>query len=494
MRKKYVFITYGSERIKGVQTKAINIAEYLPKQEVLVINHGDSSWLKDAGLDTYDINFDTFDSTSNINRNLKKYLEKASVIIHCDFPTNMPLEATMFWYVYKNLKTPICICENIYNESQFQDKIYSIFYKLSDLMLLTGLGLFQDYVSKFPKALLIPPFFSDFSNDMSFYKNKVIDNLNIKNKNNKIIFYIAYNQKVFDISQKIIESLRGYPVNQVLIATSKPEDQNNLNLENVYAITKKVGISEMRDYILGSDIVVCKFGYQQVLESLSLGKPAIAIGDSGLRKSWLDRRIDNAFIYNPQYSEAIFNELTKLIKDDLYYKNKVEEIKLLHNQKFNGAKMCADAIMKIAQNKSANRPTLQKKLLLSFNTKENLKKIKDIVRKEMFIFPIIVSNRFAERDFGYPKGKKPLVENLQDFDLDNRHDFLDPSFSLLLNFSKVAYHGIGPILPLYDDFLMTLEKLLRLSDKIYIVGQEAKIFFENIIKRLSLKRKIIFVS
>lgn len=494
MRKKYVFITYGSERIKGVQTKAINISEYLPKNEVLVINHGDSSWLKDVGLEVYQINFDTFDSPANIDPTLKKYLDQADVIIYCDFPTNMPLEALMFWYVYKNLKTPICICENIYNESQFQGKIYSIFYQLSDLMLLTGLSLFQNYVSKFPKALLIPPFFSDFSNDMSFYKNRVIDNLNIKNKNNKIIFYIAYNQKVFDISQKIIESLRGYPVNHVLITTSKPQQQSNIDLDNLYTITKKVGISEMRDCILGSDIVVCKFGYQQILESLSIGKPTIAVGDSGLKKSWLDRRIDNAFIYNPQYSEAIFNELTKLIKDELYYKNKVEEIKLLHNQKFNGAKMCADAIMKIAQKKSPSRPKLQKKLLLSFNTKENLKKIKDIIRKEMFIFPIIVSSRFAERDFGYPKGKKPLVETLQDLDLYDRQDFLDPSFYLLLNFSKVAYHGIGPILPFYDNLLMTLEKLLKLSDNIYIVGQEAKIFFENIIKRLSLKRKTIFVS
>lgn len=493
MRKKYVFITYGSERIKGVQTKAINIAGYLPKEETIVINHGDSSWLKQGGLEVYEINFDTFDSPNNIDDTLRKYLEEADVIIYCDFPTNMALAMSIFWYVYKNLKTPLCICENIYNESQFQDKIYSIFYKLSDLMLLTGLSLFQNYVSKFPKALLIPPFFSDFSNDMSFYKNRIVDNLNIKNKNNKIIFYIAYNQKVFDVSQKIIQSLRGYPVNQVLIATSKPEDQNNRNLENVYTITKKVGISEMRDYILGSDIVVCKFGYQQVIESLSLGKPTIATGDSGLKKSWLDKRIDNVFIYSPQYSQAIQNEITKLIEDENYYKNRVREIRLLHNQKFNGAKISASQIQSIAATKKTSRQQLPKTLLIAFNTKDNLQKIKDILGKEMFILPIIISNRFSERDFGYPKGKKPLVEALQDINLYHRQSFLDPSFSLVLNFSEVAYHGIGPILPFYNDLLMTVEKLLKLSDKIYIVGQEAKIFFDSMINRLGLRGKILCV-
>jgi len=37
----YLFFIYGSKRIKGVQTKAINIINFLPREEILIINHGD---------------------------------------------------------------------------------------------------------------------------------------------------------------------------------------------------------------------------------------------------------------------------------------------------------------------------------------------------------------------------------------------------------------------------------------------------------------------
>lgn len=113
----YLFFIYGSKRIKGVQTKAINIINFLPREEVLIINHGDSTWLEKHNLPVINLNYNRFFFPTNTPEDikLKEYIDSAKVIIFCDFPTNMSLPSLIFWYVYKNLKKPICVFDNIYN-------------------------------------------------------------------------------------------------------------------------------------------------------------------------------------------------------------------------------------------------------------------------------------------------------------------------------------------------------------------------------------------
>lgn len=490
MKKKYVFVTYGSKRIKGVQTKVINIAKTLPKDEVIIINHGDNSWIKLSGFEVYNINFNTFDLANKlIDKKLLDYIKEAKMVIFGDFPTNMLLELMIFWHTYKNTNIPICICDNIYNSSQFKNKIYSLFYSLSDLMLLSGLNMFQPYLKNFPKAKLIPPFFSAPNNNQKFYRKMLLQEANVPDRGQKIIFHIAYNEKVFNLVKKIITNLKYTNIIHIVIApTSMAIDQNKF--KNTYLLTKKIDEEIIGHYIFASDIIICKFGYQQLIESLSLFKPTIAVGDSGLKKFWLDKNLSKAFLYFPTYSKKLVQHLEKLIIDENYYLKTINLIKNLHNGTYDGAKRAAN-IIKSFKKPNKRRVLPAKKLLLSFNTKSNLIKIKKIIKNELFIFPVIISNKFAERDFEYTKTSNPQVDNLSKFSYIDNQDYLDSSFSMIFSFSPIAYHSLGPVLPYVNLIIKTIEKLIQESQKIYLVGPEAQIFFKNIILRLKAQFKVI---
>jgi|YNPBryunderm2012_1023409.scaffolds.fasta_scaffold02378_3 hypothetical protein len=495
----YLFFIYGSKRIKGVQTKAINIINFLPREEVLIINHGDSTWLEKHNLPVINLNYNRFFFPTNTPEDikLKEYIDSAKVIIFCDFPTNMSLPSLIFWYVYKNLKKPICVFDNIYNTKQFKEKLYNIFYHLADLILLTGINYFQSYLKKFKKAVLIPPFFEAYNQDTSFYRNKVAETFKIKNKERKNILYIAYNEKVFNFVKKMISKIDFSDINHLLITPSHINDDElsllrEKNKENIYLIKEKLNQNEIRDLILASDIVITKFGYQQVLEVLSLQKPLITVADSGLKKNWLDKNIANTFPFFPKFNYYCLNYFKKLIKDEIFYKKIVSKIEKLHNNEFNGAKIAASEIIKLKNKKITKRFSPQKTLIIAFNTKKNIQKVKKVIEKEIFALPIIISNRFAERDFDYPKGKKPLLEKLENFNFCIKDEIINNSFSFILNFSPIAYHGFSMIYPYLDQISKLILNLMERSDKIYFIGPETRAFFYSITKSIkNYKNKLI---
>lgn len=493
--KKYIFVTYGSTRIKGVQTKAINIAKYLPPEEVLIINHGDSSWLKASKLDVYEMNFNVFAQPTDIDTTLASYLSNASIIIYCDFPANMMLSYLIFWYAYYKLHIPIVICDNIYRNHQFKLKTYALFYKLCDMMLLTGVSLFQSYLDGFPKSRLIPPYFSNPQSDTNVYRKKLADSLQIKDISRKNILYVTYNRKAFEIGKKIIQASAKLSANHIIITPFDitENEKNELLTYNSYLITEIIERERMRDFMIGSDIVICKFGYQQLLESLSLGKPTIAVGDSGLKKSWLDTEIQNSFKYYETFNDNLLAHLEKLITDNAYYENSTIRIKKLHNGIFEGGKLSAEFIKQTATKKIREREYIQKKLLVTFNTQENIEKSRKIFKKELFILPIIVTNLFSERDFGYPKGEYPLVKTLDDFSFAEKDNFLNDSFALHISSSPIAYFGFAPVFPFMEDFLSGVEKIVRQSDVIYIVGKEAKSFFHALILKTQKESSVSYI-
>jgi len=489
MTNKYLFITYGSKRIKGVQTKAIHTANFLPKDEVLVINHGDDSWLKHAGLKVYNLNYNAFELPNLYDSIVLKHIKEAKVITFCDFPTNMLMEYLIFYYAYKNLKTPICIFDNIYNSKQLDDKIYSIFYKLSDLMLLSGISYFGSYIQSFKKAIIIPPFFETPTKNEKFYREKLIKQLKIKNENAKIILYIAYNEKVLNITKDILNNLSNQNFYHIVLTTSP---KIKLDAKNVEVVKKEIGRETMRDYILASDLVIAKFGYQQLLEGLSLKKPIIVVGDSGLSKDWLDEEIRSSFFFYKDFSSQLINQIRELLTNDKLYANTLSKIQKLHDGKFDGAKIAASAIKQLAKRQISKRVLPPKIIALTFNTKENLKRLYEVLEKELFVLPIIISERFAERDFGYPKGTKPLVTSLQKLTFTKKAEVINPSSFLLFNFSEQAYHGFAPLFPFTKHLFEVFETMLKISDKVYLVGEEAKSFFKHIIKRLNKNQDIIY--
>ncbi len=493
MRKFYVFVTYGSLRIRGVQTKAVRISSLLPKDEVLIINHGDSSWLKITGAQIYETNFNSIESSETMDPKLKDILSEAKAVIFCDFPTNMIFSSTIFWYVYSKTNTPLCVCDNIYSNDQFENKIYKIFYKLSDLTLLTGLGMFTEYLSQFPKAKLIPPFFPPFNFGRQYYR-ELLDSAWKINPNQKIVLYVAYNMKVFEISKQISQNLNSPDIYHIIII---PPNINNAEKEklkktkNLTVIEREIGYIEMRDLMAGSDIIVCKFGYQQLIESLSLGKPTITIGDSGLGKYWLDKKLQDVFEFFPEYSEKIIDLIKKLIQDNEFYAKTTEKISLTHTGKFDGAVVAAEAVKKLAEKLIPQRLKLSSNVLFAFNTKENIVKAREIIQKELFILPIIISNKFAERDFGYGKENNPLISDLTQFNFAKKLEYLNSSSFLLFEFSEIAYHGIGPLLPHLNLLTMAIEKLMISSEKIFLIGDEANTFFSQMISRNSLQNKVV---
>ena len=116
----------------------------------------------------------------------------------------------------------------------------------------------------------------------------------IKNKERKNILYIAYNEKVFNFVKKMISKIDFSDINHLIITPSHINDGELMNLKkknskNIYFIKEKLNQNEIRDLILASDIVITKFGYQQVLEVFSLKKPLIAALIADLRKIGLTK-------------------------------------------------------------------------------------------------------------------------------------------------------------------------------------------------------------
>ena len=129
---KYLFITYGEPGWRGVQIRALRMAKYLLKHEVLFWNSDDSQIIKD-----WSFAVETIES-GLINPKSIKFPEGVEVIIFSDLPSNKLYNYSIYMAALKqNLK--IVICEQLYRRGQMDEVVYRKFADNCDLFLLNSL-------------------------------------------------------------------------------------------------------------------------------------------------------------------------------------------------------------------------------------------------------------------------------------------------------------------------------------------------------------------
>src|SRR3990167_972718 len=133
---KYLFITYGETGWRGVQIRALRIARYLPKNDVLFWNGYDSTIFEKE-------NFQVETKEMGITHSSSiTFPEDTEMVIFSDLPTNEFFNYAVFDKALKdNLK--IVINEQIYRKGQLQETVYKRFVNFSDLFLVNALSSFK---------------------------------------------------------------------------------------------------------------------------------------------------------------------------------------------------------------------------------------------------------------------------------------------------------------------------------------------------------------
>ena len=273
---KYLFITYGESGWRGVQVRALRMASYLPKNEVLFWNLYDSSFIRDHGFKV-----ETQDS-SLVDPNWIVFPKGIEVIIFSDLPSNEFFNFSVFVAAKKyNLK--IVICEQIYRKGQTNETVYKRFITDSDLFLMNGLSYFESEEST-NKVKIVPPQIE--MNMRPEMRDEMRNKYKIP-KNALVLLGVGYHQNITDKIINITHEIACEQNNFVTVITGVPQVSNIKREKNLILLPYDIGDDYFK-LLYTADLVMTKFGFLQILEALALKKPVLVLGEGG----WILRTPD----------------------------------------------------------------------------------------------------------------------------------------------------------------------------------------------------------
>ena len=244
----------------------------------------------------------------------------------------------------------------------------------------------------------------------------------------------------------------------------------------------------MSFFIKASDLVICKAGYLQVIETLAMGIPLVAIyktkkETSGFNKKWLDKKILNSIITFDIISKSapynLYKKIRKLFDSPVIYQRMVKKIKSLHNNKLNGAEITSNLIKKT----KFLPKKFPKIIIISLDKKEEMEETKKILREYPFALPIYFSMPFFTKVFN---------RKLSDYNPTTKNEILRYNPSLIYSLGLDSLHSLAKILPWYNLWLKNIESFVKNSDKCIIIGKETYNCLEKII--VKYKKKIIVID
>lgn len=456
----YVFVTYGRKRMRGVQVRGIRIAQSLVKEKVLFLNSGEGSWLKKFGFKVENVDLDQFFPPA------KNFLpQNTSCLVYCDLPSNRPGQTALLMEAI-NKKVPVVVVDNIYSVRQLEEPAFANTLKVADAFFLLGLSFLKKKVKE-KDILVVPPLIQKPPFSAQKAKEAVLKKYKLKN-NKRIVLSVSYNRKVLEIVKKLAKR---FPQIQFILLGADHKLEPNIE------VFKVVGASEIVKLILASDLVLCKMGYQQVLEALSLGRPIITLGEEkGFRKYWLDRAIKEIMFHFNQYSLPLVALVEKILFNEEFRQRLLIKIEKLHDGKFDAIDTIAETIESI----KFKDKTLERVLFLTIEEAQT-GRIKRIIRKEPFILPLIVSLPFfTKTGLVARKGARKI----SDYKTYKETDIIRTDFSLFANFSPHSVHGLVKIFPWYKDLLNSLSTLILRADKVIILGSKTQQYFAQILEQI----------
>lgn len=453
----YIFITYGREGMRGVQVRAIRIAQAFPKNEVLFLNSGDDTWLKNFGYNVTAVDLEKFTDPSKTN-----LPDDTRCLIFPDLPTNRAGQLAYLLAARKK-KIPVVVVDNLYSAAQLDTKPFKNVLAYADKLYLLGLSFLKDKIVD-PKITLVPPLINKQDTSAQEAKNMVCTEFGYS-PDKPLVLAEVYNREVFEISRQIAEK---YPDVQFIFLGSQEEAFANVKPAGTVGSEKIVSLT------LAADLVLCKLGYQQVLEVLALGKPLIVLGsERGLQESWLDPRMKAVLPEYTSFTPELTDLFEKLLLNRDFRKTRLMEIENLHNGSF-------DAVFTISQGirtASFSEKILPKTVLLAL-LDNNLAAVKKIMKEKQFVLPVLFSYAL-----GAHAENRRMLQDLKLADVSAETDFpaIRPDFSLIANFSPHSTHSFAQVTPFYEDLYAALKNLLVSADKIIVAGEKTKQYFSELL-------------
>ena len=467
----YLFITYARKEMRGVQVRGLRIAKHFSKKEVMFINGGNNDWIKKEGYKYKNYDFNKFYLPSQIDmpQNIK-------CIVFCDLPTNRAFQISLLMFAKKK-KIPCVVLDNIYRRNQIKDTVYKNIKFYSDKLILNGLNFLSKNNDK--DAVVVPPLIDDAlikGKKKEDIRNEALKKLKIRKKPNKIVFCVGYNSSTRKEIVKIFNYFQKKNLNVLFIVVSQTKKIKKK--PNIIEIPSVSG-DKMSFFIKASDLVICKAGYLQVIETLALAQPLVALGKKGgFREKWLDKKILDAIIVSEHASYDLYKKIKELLFSPLVRQKVMKKIKSIHNDKLNGSQITANLIKKT----KFFPKKFPKIIIISLDKKEEMEETKKILRKYPFALPIYFSMPFFTNVFN---------RKLTDYDPTPKKEVLHYNPALIYSFDYDSIHSFAKIFPWYSFLFKSIENFVKNSDKCIIVGKETYNYLEKILEKYNKKIRII---
>lgn len=474
---KYLFITYGESGWRGVQIRALRIASYLPKNEVLFWNLFDSKIIEGLGFKV-----ETKDS-SLTNLTQLEIPKGTETVIFADIPTNEIFEYAVYLKALeKNLK--IVICDQIYKKNQMKEPIFKKLAQGSDLFLLNSLSVFKSEENGNIK--IIPPQIEIKLNDS--IKKEIRQRFEIPDSS-FVLFGSGYEPKVFEKIKRIAEKLDKKGLNFYILASSEIKKVKREG--RIIKVPFQSGDDYFK-FLYAADAIMVKFGFLQALEALSLGKPTIVLGEAGQLLQNLenvDEIYKSGLRFDFNITEETLKFIEKLISDPKFRKKEEDKVKKLHNGNLFGGKIAANMIKNLKKNKQNRKE--EKKLAVLVNNEIFEKE--DFLKKEENVYPLCLIIPMPADMMVKKRIPKDLLDRkIRELEIDRGSDILPHSFKELYVFSHRKVDGLLDIFPWYQTWIKRIEFLMDEADKIYMT-EKGKKFFSNLIVRKRLQDKISLI-
>lgn len=477
----FVFVTYSFAGMRGVQARGLRIAEYLPRQEVLFLNSGDSEWLRDAGYLVNEVPFDRITNLSSIvfPRDTKK-------VIFTDIPTNRPYQALLF-LAAKQKGIPVAVIENIYRRDQHLEPVYRSVIEYSDLFMWNGLsGLWN---KRLPRVHLIPPLIRKPTMSRQEAREQFCSRYGVP-ENHSLILASGYKDDVRETIDRLLGALSEGCDNLtavVIAASDKTVRRGNV----IYMPVLQE--EAIRNLLLAGDLLICKKGYLQILESFSLGTPVVCIGrHEGFYDSWLEPELLDAMCYYPSFSDELVNKVMSLCCDTEMRKTWLEKIEALHDGSLDGAETAARLIREASFHPSDAR----KKVLVSLNRNVEVDAARDIIRKEPFLLPIFISVPYLSLDSLWLSTADSRKHNMcTDFEsITPSADVLQYGASTVYHAGPHDMHGWSLLFPWVDFQLAQIASHFKEADEIIIIGSLTADYLSQLLEPYRNKTRIIDID
>lgn len=444
--------------------RAIRIARYFNKREVLFWNGYDSDFIRRFGFDTEDKGSEIIDPSEIV------FPISIEAVIFSDIPSNEFFEFSVYQAALKK-GLRIVICEQLYKRGQLKEGVFKHFAQNCDLFLVNSLSCFQKEEQGVVK--IVPPQIECEFHESD--KESVREKYGIP-KDSFLLFGVGYNEEVRHKIKNIADILAKERINSTIIVSGDVDLKETIKSENMITIPFLQGDDYFK-LLFTADAVMVKFGFLQILESLSLGKPTIVLGSGGYLLQTPDN-LDDVFKKTVRFDLDITEDtvlyLKKLITDLKFRQKIIGEIRKLNNGQLFGAKKAASEIKKITKEKSRERKSSHKKLAVLVNNelfdKAGWLKRQQDIYPLCFITAMPTKFKLVKR---IPEGI--LNKKLGDLVLKHPMEILPHSFKEVFAFSRRKLDGLTDILPWYEEWINHIKNLLNSADEIYISEQGKRI-------------------